>query len=38
MHIAKNNFAPTKGCIALRRKDIKKIAREVNKKTLIKII
>ena len=38
IHIAKNNFAPTKGCIALRRKDIKKISREVNKRTLIKII
>ena len=38
IHIARNNFAPTKGCIALKRKDIKKIAREVNKRTLIKII
>ena len=38
IHIAKNNYSATRGCIAIKRKDIKKLAREINRKTLVKII
>ena len=38
MHIAKRNYSPTKGCIAIKKNDIKKLAREINRKTLVKIL
>ena len=38
IHIAKKNYLPTKGCIAIKRNDIKKLAREINRKTLVKIL
>tara|TARA_Y200000002_G_C22644369_1_gene648457 strand:- start:344 stop:835 length:492 start_codon:yes stop_codon:yes gene_type:complete len=37
IHIAKNNFKKTAGCIAIRKISIKKIASMINKKTLVKI-
>ena len=38
IHVAKRNYSPTKGCIAIKKNDIKKLARESNRKTLVKII
>ncbi len=38
IHIAKKNYTPTKGCVAIKKNDIKKIAQILNKKTLIKIL
>ena len=38
IHIAKRNYSPTKGCVAIRKDDIKKLAREINRKTLVKIL
>ena len=38
IHIAKKNYSATRGCIAIKRKEIKKLAREINRKTLVKII
>ena len=38
IHIAKRNYSPTKGCIAIKKNDIKKLAREINRKTLVKIL
>tara|TARA_Y100000816_G_scaffold162224_1_gene116075 strand:+ start:177 stop:668 length:492 start_codon:yes stop_codon:yes gene_type:complete len=38
VHIAKKNYLPTRGCIAIKKNDIKKLAREINRKTLVKIL
>ena len=38
IHIAKRNYSPTKGCIAIKKVDIKKLAREINRKTIVKIL
>ena len=38
IHVAKNNYSPTKGCIAIKRNDIKKLVREINRKTVVKIL
>ena len=38
IHIAKKNYSPTKGCIAIKKNDIKKLARKISKKTLVKIL
>ena len=38
IHIARRNYPPTKGCIAIKKNDIKKLAREINRKTLVKIL
>ena len=38
IHIAKKNYSPTKGCVAIKKNDIKKLAREINRKTLVKIL
>jgi L,D-peptidoglycan transpeptidase YkuD (ErfK/YbiS/YcfS/YnhG family) len=38
IHIQKNNFKKTKGCISLRKKDLLKITSLINKKTKVKII
>ena len=37
LHIAKRNYQPTNGCIAVSKKNIKLIASEINKKTKLKI-
>jgi L,D-peptidoglycan transpeptidase YkuD (ErfK/YbiS/YcfS/YnhG family) len=37
MHIAKKNYTPTKGCIALSKIDLLKILNKINKKTKVKI-
>ena len=37
IHIAKKNYSPTKGCVAIRRADIKILAKKIDKKTLVKI-
>ena len=38
IHIAKRNYSATRGCIAIKRNDIKKLACRVNKNTLVKIL
>ena len=37
IHIAKRNYKSTAGCIAINKKNLKKILKEINKRTLIKI-
>ena len=37
IHIAKNNFKKTAGCVAIKKISLKKIASMINKKTLVKI-
>jgi L,D-peptidoglycan transpeptidase YkuD (ErfK/YbiS/YcfS/YnhG family) len=37
IHIAKKNYTPTKGCIALSKIDLLRILNKINKKTKIKI-
>ena len=38
IHIAKRNYSPTKGCVAIRKNDIKRLAREINRNTIVKIL
>ena len=38
IHVAKKNYEPTKGCIAVKKKDLIKILNSITKKTEIKII
>ena len=35
LHIAKNNYKKTKGCIAVSKRDMRKILNQINKKTKI---
>ena len=37
IHIAKRNYKSTAGCIAINKKNLKKIVKKINKRTLIKI-
>ena len=37
IHIAKKNYSPTKGCIALRKKNLLELLKTINQKTKIKI-
>ena len=37
IHIAKKNYVATAGCIAIQKKDMKKIIKKIVKKTLVKI-
>ena len=37
IHVAKRNYKLTKGCVAVRKKDLKRIVKQINKKTIIKI-
>ena len=38
IHIAKRNYPPTKGCIAIKKNDIKRLAGEIKKNTIVKIL
>ena len=38
IHIAKKDYSPTKGCVAIKKNDIKKLAREINRNTIVKIL
>ena len=38
LHIAKNNFISTEGCVAVKKSDLRFISSIINKKTLIQII
>jgi L,D-peptidoglycan transpeptidase YkuD (ErfK/YbiS/YcfS/YnhG family) len=38
IHIAKQNFNPTKGCVAIRKKELQVILKMVNARTKVKII
>tara|TARA_Y100001970_G_C13862368_1_gene664792 strand:- start:224 stop:715 length:492 start_codon:yes stop_codon:yes gene_type:complete len=35
IHIAKRNYAPTAGCVAINKNDMKKIIKKISKKTLV---
>ena len=37
LHIAKKNYSPTNGCIAISKRNMKKLIRTINKKTLMTI-
>lgn len=37
IHVAKKNYNKTAGCVAVSKKDLKKIVKEVNKKSIINI-
>ena len=37
IHVAKNNFKKTEGCIALKKKDLIKITKEIKLNTVVKI-
>ena len=38
IHISKKNFSPTKGCVAIKKVEIKKLVKKIDKKTIVKII
>ena len=38
LHVAKKNYEPTLGCIALSKKDLKYLLSIINKKTFLKIL
>ena len=35
IHIAKRNYAPTAGCVAINKNDMKKIIKKISKRTLV---
>ena len=37
IHIAKRNYKATAGCIAIQKKDTKKVIKKIDKKTLVQI-
>ena len=37
IHVAKNNFKKTEGCVAIRKKDLLKIIQQIKPKTKVKI-
>ena len=37
IHIARRNYKATAGCIAIQKKDMKKVIKKINKKTLVQI-
>ena len=38
IHVAKNNYISTKGCIAIKKKDFIPLLRKINKKTKVRVI
>ena len=38
IHVAKNKFSSTKGCIALKKNELKKMIKFLTKNTLVKVI
>ncbi len=38
IHVAKNNFKPTEGCVAIKKLELKKLVKLVDKKTIVRII
>ena len=38
IHIAKKSFSSTKGCVAIKKTDIKMLAKKISKNTLVKIV
>ena len=38
IHIIKKNYSATKGCIAIKKKDLIKLISQINKKTKVKIV
>tara|TARA_B100001248_G_scaffold138277_1_gene103861 strand:+ start:4354 stop:4845 length:492 start_codon:yes stop_codon:yes gene_type:complete len=37
IHVAKNNYKKTEGCVAIKKSDLKKLIEKINKKTIVKI-
>ena len=38
IHVAKRNYSATKGCIAVKKKDLRMLIKKINKNTKVKII
>ena len=38
IHVAKKNYKKTEGCVSLKKNDLLKILKQINKNTLIKIV
>ena len=37
LHLTKRKFTPTKGCVAIQKREIKKLLKFIDKKTIVKI-
>ena len=37
LHIAKNNYSQTKGCVAIKKNELKKLIQLINKNTKVEI-
>ena len=37
IHVAKKNYKKTEGCIGINKKDLKKIVKKINKRTIVNI-
>jgi len=37
IHVAKKNYKKTAGCIAINKKELKKLVKKINKRTVVKI-
>jgi len=38
IHVAKKKFSPTKGCVAIKKNELKKLLENINHKSIVKII
>ena len=38
LHVSKNNYSDTEGCVAIRKKDLLKLLKKITKTTKVKII
>ena len=38
IHVAKRNYSATKGCVAVKKKDLRMLIKKINKNTKVKII
>ena len=38
LHVSKNNYSDTEGCVAIRKKDLRKLLKKITKTTKVKII
>ena len=37
IHVAKNNYSPTKGCIALKKIDLRRLLKIISKETKVRV-
>ena len=38
LHVSKNNYSDTEGCVAIRKRDLRKLLKKITKTTKVKII